>query len=581
MLDTVLQIGKAFRESKDAIKHHRYIRACPQDTEKEKVLRLSIPVREDFSFDLENITEITNQNEYAKLFYLQFKTSDNDGSPKYIFGDIYYKRNKKEKESGNYRTSLFTKKSAFLNGKKYIKGTQNHALEKFNNVFESLIVGIDEMLIAQHNVFLHFDFEGKHWYEIGVFEDISKIMIDKFTKSVNHGYVFDSMLYRTLCSGDTKNDIQFPMFLHDNKYKSRVFNEEDVNNLFYGINYTENPAIKPYNLGVPNSSDKIKIVVLPRESADNSFVKKLTAEDYINFNLNREDIIESTYKSGNSDWLFSTLTEQVAENILAFDVIFVKEGSNVDSDLLEITGIERSFLSDIQEKIDSVRAKLYQTYGRRFFIINSIKNILNDNSKSLKKYQKYLFDVLPKIYSATYYDDAILLPAVITKIEYTIRNPEDKNKLPLPNKINQLLQDFQFITKIQNKSLEGENLMKILESQSYKVGILLGKLAQNFAGQSTPIRSFEKNYVGNLSRRISSLDNLIDLKRFIEEKLIMHDLNYERNRQTSLLLAEAVKGFSARYDKNECAFGFFESYFASFQSKENTKNEEPIITTNN
>lgn len=574
MLDTVLQIGKAFRESKDAIKHHRYIRPCPPDTEKEKVLRLSIPVREDFSFDLENITEITDQNEFAKLFYLQFKTSDNDGSPKYIFGDIYYKRNKKEKESGNYRTTFFTTKSAYDQGEKYIKATQNYSLEKFSISFKSNKEEIEEILSKYKNAFLHFEFNGKHWYETGVFEDISKIMIDKFTQKTKQGYVFDSMLYRTLCSGDKKNDIQFPMFLHNNKYKSRVFDEEDVNNLFYGIDYTERPTIKPYNFGISNSSDKIKMVVLPRESISNAYMKKLTAEDYDNYTLTREHIISSTYKSGNSDWLFSTLTEQVIENILAFDVLFVREGSNVDSDLLEITGIERSFLSDVQVRIDSVRAEMHETYGKTFFIVNSIKNILDNKTKSLKKYQSYLFDVLPKIYSATYYNDSILLPAVIEKIEFTIRNPEDKNKLPLIYKTNQLLQDYRFITKIQNTNKEGENLMKILESPSYKLGLSLGKLAIPLRLE---IKSFEKNYVGNLTRRIATLNDLIKFKADVEQKLIMHDKTYPDIKEASLTLATEVKTFSGGYDKHECAFGFFESYFTPFQAKNVIQNDEENI----
>ena len=51
MLETVLQIGKAFKNSDKNLKYHRYIKKCPEDTDKLKILRLSIPVKEDFSFD--------------------------------------------------------------------------------------------------------------------------------------------------------------------------------------------------------------------------------------------------------------------------------------------------------------------------------------------------------------------------------------------------------------------------------------------------------------------------------------------------------------------------------------------------
>ena len=91
MLETILQIGKAFRNSDKNLKYHRYIKKCPEDTDKLKILRLSIPVKEDFSFDLNSISEIKDENVIKNdLYYLTFKTSDADGLVKYIFGDIYY-----------------------------------------------------------------------------------------------------------------------------------------------------------------------------------------------------------------------------------------------------------------------------------------------------------------------------------------------------------------------------------------------------------------------------------------------------------------------------------------------------------
>ena len=107
MLDTVLQIGRAFRESPTRLKHHRYVKSCPQDTEKESVLRLSIPVKEDddsnLKFDFDKIEIIKDENIIReKLYYLKFKTSDSDGLVKYLFGDIFYEQ-KSGKEGGYYR----------------------------------------------------------------------------------------------------------------------------------------------------------------------------------------------------------------------------------------------------------------------------------------------------------------------------------------------------------------------------------------------------------------------------------------------------------------------------------------------
>jgi hypothetical protein len=96
-------------------------------------------------------------------------------------------------------------------------------------------------------------------------------------------------------------------------------------------------------------------------------------------------------------------------------------------------------------------------------------------------------------------------------------------------------------------------------------------MARPFASwrEDCPIKSFEKNYVGNLTRRIASLNDLLKLKVDIEQKLIMHEKTYPDIKEASLTLAEGVKSFKGRYDKNECAFGFFESYFTFSKKNEN------------
>ena len=114
--------------------------------------------------------------------------------------------------------------------------------------------------------------------------------------------------------------------------------------------------------------------------------------------------------------------------------------------------------------------------------------------------------------------------------------------------------------------------MDITNSASYQVGNLLGSLAKNFAGDKSPIKSFEKNYVGNLSRRISTIDDFIKLKNDIEQKLIMHEKT-KFTYQTSYELSQKVKDFKEVYDREESAFGFFEAYFKPIPKKEATENE--------
>lgn len=100
--------------------------------------------------------------------------------------------------------------------------------------------------------------------------------------------------------------------------------------------------------------------------------------------------------------------------------------------------------------------------------------------------------------------------------------------------------------------------MEIINSDSYKMGYHLGKMANVVAQQ---IKSFEKSYVGNLSRRISRLGDFIKLKNEIIQKLINHDKMIIVV-QNSTKLDEYIKKMKeADYRKDEISFGFFEGYY--------------------
>jgi hypothetical protein len=98
-LDTVLQIGKVLRSSENSLKYFKYVKPCPKDEDGNWPICITIPVKEDFSFDWERI-EITPEKDRERLYYLKFKTSDADGFVKYIFGDIYYSKTAKIKKDG-------------------------------------------------------------------------------------------------------------------------------------------------------------------------------------------------------------------------------------------------------------------------------------------------------------------------------------------------------------------------------------------------------------------------------------------------------------------------------------------------
>lgn len=671
-LDTVLKIGKALRSSLNGMKYFKYVKPCPKDGKRNKVLRLSIPVNSDFQIDFENI-KIIPENEEDRLYYLTFKTSDSDGITKYLFGDIYYSQTTKInkqgkvtdlKEGGFYRLENTNHSNAAYRKCSFDRGESDYQsllediissgkevdemfLTRFRDAFEvniDKIEGIlrnsssviqyfsdsqdisfikflnDEQLLKEYSikrtiqqingkalktllgddydignlsflqkeklflvkngeVFIHFDFGGKSWYEFE--EDFywaKKKMLSDFADSSENGIVLKKTLYKTLCSGDESNDVQFPNFSLSNKHKAKAFSDLEFQDLFYAIDYSKR--------GIMNiSNTDIKIIVLP--IGDN-----LTAKDYEEFLEKRQEsnIVDANNENSNEfeDSLFSGFEKENEVNITAFDVIFSKRGgvSSPDVDLIEISGIEKSSLKTTKNRIDGIAKKLLKeketllsskvyplSIEKAFY--NLLANYYsNDKKNSISQkvsplYKTHILKVLPSIYNQNYFEDKIILRQFIQNMEYLVR-VGSKHTLFLSgvalksvlNKYNQLKYDLKFILLIQNSN--NDKFMEIVNSDSYKIGLLLGKLAKDI---SQKINSFEKSYVGNLTRRVNRLDDFIRLKNDIIQKLINH-IETKFFYKTSYELDQLIKDFDTNsYDKDLVAFGFLESYFKPFEAK--------------
>jgi hypothetical protein len=423
------------------------------------------------------------------------------------------------------------------------------------------------------SVFIHFEFQEKqHWYQF--VDDMSLLntkILSEFVDNTSNGLVLKKTLYKTLCSGDKKNDIQFPSFRDTNKHMSKNFQLESLQDLFYAIEYT--------GKGKVISGTDIKLIVLPRG-------EQLMAKDYDDF-LEKRDEAKVLAKNKNSkqnstDPLFDFFTDD-EKNITSFDLILCKKGgiSSPDSDLIELSGIEKSKLRQTKERIQRISSEINQERKNFLRTVKDLYPMTIDYSfrcilgnpqtdpktgklsyKPNTKYQSHLLKVITLIYSDNYIHDEVLLSAFIQNVEFSIRSGDAK--------FNFLKFDMKFLYKIQNTKTD--KFMEITTSESYQIGLMLGGLARNL---SQEINSFEKNYVGNLTRRIGNMADFIKLKNDIEQKLIMHDKT-KYTFQTSYDLAQKVKEFKARYDKEECAFGFMESYFKPF--KKETQVQENIET---
>lgn len=578
MLETLLQIGKTFREAK-RLRHHRYIKPAPKPDKKTNITFLSLPVKEDFSFDFNGLRELL-EAEREHLFYPTFKTGEADGLVKYLFGDILYGRQVDPKSGGIDELGFYRMGDPSVRAKGFQVSSFNRCLadalfftEKstvirlFRSEFQRNLSQIESLMVEKANkyVYLHFDFDGKHWFDFGYELELmnEKILAD-FLSSTQGGYVLEKFLHKTI-GGDTPN------FDSGAKHKVKLFNStSEVLDLIYAIDYSKKAAINENN---------IKIVVLPRG-------KDLKAGDIEKFferpkfieseSVERaEEDLEISKSSDFDDSLFTPVIE-VPADITQYDFIFSKRAdspSTPDVDVLEISGIQKSNLAQLSRRIrdvrfllDQERKKLYPKWPKSYEFLDirsAFKNILGDSTKGQKKYQSHLFKTLPKIYTGTYFQDQILLPAFISKVEYELRNDEKFGKF---NEFNFFKYQFFYLLKIQNTNQD--RVMELKTSKSYRAGLLLGKMAKPL---SSKINSFEKNYVGMLSRRISDKRSALNFANFINEKLIMHEATYMDVKAASVEFAKTMTEIADNeYLKNECAFGFFESYFANHK----TENQE-------
>jgi hypothetical protein len=396
----------------------------------------------------------------------------------------------------------------------------------------------------------------------------------EITNLTEKGLVPSKSIYRTLCSGNDKNDIQFPSFGLENRFKSFAFKDKEQ---FEDFLYTGSILNKSFRRLKFTDIDMFVYPVAFKGEG-------ISAKDYSDFFFDKKDESRLDY-----DPIFSILDNEGTKRFNRFDFIFADNGGNTTNDLIELSGIEKSTLRTVQSRIETIAKEInlerntdlgsvgeFNKLQIEISFRNILGNILVDGNgrivfKPSAKYESHLLKVLPLIYTSNYYNDDLLLPSFIQVSEYIVRNIE-KNYIWY-NYAN-LKYHLKFLLKIQNT--KNDKFMEITSSESYQIGFMLGGMAKNL---SLEINSFEKNYVGNLIRRIGTLSDFIKLKNEIEQKLIMHD-KAKYTFQTSYDLAQKVKEFKSRYDKEECAFGFMESYFKPLPSKKTTTPDETNTANN-
>lgn len=616
-IDTVLKIGKTFRESPLGSRYHRFLKSIDEEIKIYKrnkdaagnsieTIIYQLPVKgnpeDGFEFDFNKMELLTDESKVQSLLYLNFKTSDKDKEKKYLFGDIVYSNFKDKKgkviENGNYRLQLDenSRHGSFERCRELAKDIEDSVIGKFRACFEKNLSKIEDDILRRHRgVVIHFVFEeGRTWLELENVEDLIKSkLLDAFvvetTLDSRKVYALNKTLFKTIKppiwdkeSGKFKDPDGIggvtPGFDNRNAFKLRAFDSpDDVWNLMFAIDFAERPLIRVKDIG---------IVVLPKGN-------NLTADQLLNFlkktssteeESESEEVVATSNEvpkqsSNASDWdsLFGPVLDNTFSDEVEFDVIFLKPkaGSSPAVDLVELASIKKSHLRNVHENIRSIKQNLQNDFNKifpqvrkpfRFDLKENFLNILTNKTKAEKKYQFHLLKVLPQIYLDAYYEDPLLLPAFIERTEYNVRNEEKFN-------YNWFRFNFFFLSNIQ----KNKPIMNIVNSHSYAIGKNLGIMARPFAarwGDKCPIKSFEKNYVGNLTRRVAYREDVIKFSNFLNEKLAIHEKLYKEQQEASRLLPQELKAIgNMRYNKNECALGFFEAYFEKQEDKATNANE--------
>ena len=605
MITTLLTIGRVLREQSGAagIKHHRYIRPIPTPGKGQTLRRYEIAVADDMTFDLSERKEIESEQELAALFFLNYKTSSADTKKKYVFGDICRYMVKKLKESvpveadvnfvlGNAgaKDGNDYQFNSFMRGVSDAADLNSPAIADFRACLEQQMPALLNLFEKEKSVYLNFRFgpERRHWYDLTTeLACINGKLLKEFVEEApGRGYVLTKFLHKTLAADRRA----MPQFREDSAYKSWLFPSlNEVSDLLYAIDFSQTAMIR---------KGDIKIVVLPR--SEEAGKTRLSAQNIEQFFQARgekkiaaqeEDVSDAREPESDlpgeeeGELTKPLMRAQYIEAITHFDFIFSKASSSPSSpdiDLIELGGVARSRISHLHDQIKEISRKLHLERDQRFIaknvtlkkppgpltILSSFNNVLGDIGRDKKKYSSHLLKVLPQVYCGSYVQDDLLLPAFIAVTERELRDGS--------NHYDFLRFDLMFLWQLQDENRKGGGMLQdIQKTYSYQAGQILGKMARPLRAK---INSFEKNYVGLLSRRVAQIPDLISFHNFMDEKLIMHECAYPNLKAASRELAGLLVRFPETYNREYCVLGFFESYFEPVPPKSGGKGEEEGIT---
>lgn len=541
-LQTILQIGHKIRNElskEESLKYHRFVKNAPKYSAKQPYTYYQVDVKYNFEIDFDSLKEVTDENIINnRFFYLKFKKGEADAMTKYMFGDIAFPEFFKLGDPNN--NAIGFRLNSFLRGKEDAGIIPNEKLKAFRLSLEKNLETLLNLLKEKKYCYIHFNYSGRCWYETNVFDDVESAIVSNFVKEENGHLSLTAFLTRTLVESEGR----LPDFNASNTHKAKVFNDlEEVKDLLYGLDFQQRSKV--------NAGKDIMINMLPKG--------EISAYGILAYYDKKSNYDFKNPKPEDLDPFAEPFDNPEIDGIEKYDIVFSKRSKPIGIDLLEITDVNQNLLKKVTKKISKARREINYKYTLDF----AIKVLFED-----KKYTSHLLKILPLIYKDSYYSDDVLLPALILKTEFAVRNGDGKK-----NYFSGLKQHFYFLTKLQLN----DPIMEIKSSKSYLLGTNLGIMSKPVAYS---IKSFEKTYVGNLSRRIASLNDVVEFSNYLNEKLMIHQKGYPSVKEAARTLVEILDCFikDEKYNRHYCALGFFETYYA--YTKDVEEKEEELTTEN-
>jgi hypothetical protein len=588
MLQTLIKIGKKLREDKDDVSFLPFVEIGNIENkfkgekvvqEKPDVQIYNIFIKNDDEWEIKKDIIETNAN-HRPIF---IKGDNNDRF--YIAGDI----------NGNYFGTNVTLKKYFHVQDKELEKNKNDIpsfVFNFRKTIEPELENIEKQIIefnanpqnkkSGKRLFIQFTFhkgEKKlYWEDFALeLEKVSEFIIKTNYIKKKGNKIYLKKIPVSFYSEYNLNNLQNLEQENSDRIIDINNSLEDVKSIIVAANYTSKKT---------SYFGKALIQVLPAGEYKRNILMYYLKTPVLKQKAEELKGFEELYLPGLD--IFGKLNAGIRK----FDVLFLNRGAQTVDVINYITSIELSDIEKIQANWKSAKnivseyyqkeiAKLIESNKVKLILENEIyslnpfgasNNLLKGFGKNDGKLTKYHRQILYKIFRNQYFDDPLILNGFINKSEYGLRSNSKRSDFMLQFQI--LFLNYLYLDSI----LINSKFFIMQETKSYQAGKLLGSLARNLDQE---INSFSKQYAGNISRRISTLQDFQKLLNFVQTKLVMHksDEKYFGNimrmaTELNVLFAD----FNELYKKENAVAGFFYSYMMPFESK---KKETELPQTNN